>query len=478
MRTVCKTLVLWMLAAACCFPAIAKAERRIALVIGNSNYRNVTPLDNPRNDAVLMADTLVSLGFELVGGAAQIDLDKEQFDRVLQSFGGRVPGADVSLFYYAGHGVQIRGSNYLVPVDANPVREADALLQMVDVSIVLRQMEGSGTKLNLVILDACRNNPFGDRALRSAGRGLAQMQAPEGTLISYATQPGNVAIDGTDGHSPFTRALASTVQRAGLDIFQTFNEVGLAVKRSTGGTQQPWVSSSPIDGSFYFSGPAKTGEAPPQAQNTSESERAWNSIKDTQNIAVLEDFVQHFGSSFYASVARARILDLKAKEVATATRQPSEPQPGFPPSMQGAHPKLLGRFGNWEAYAASIDGKKLCFALVGYSPRGGSNRDKTYVFVSTRPWERVTNEFSVLGNYQYDTPPKGVTAEVGGVTYTLWAKDNGAWVESPRQEPLMIAGMQSNPELILRGLGKPENRLTISLAGFAQALNRVGDECR
>ena len=108
----------------------------------------------------------------------------------------------------------------------------------------------------MVILDACRNNPFGARGLRSSDGGLAQMRAPEGTLISYATQPGSVAQDGSDGHSPYTKALAATIRTAGLDIFQTFNQVGLAVKRETGGSQQPWVSSSPIDGTFYFVAPA------------------------------------------------------------------------------------------------------------------------------------------------------------------------------------------------------------------------------
>jgi hypothetical protein len=234
----------------------AAAEKRVALVIGNSTYRNITPLDNPSKDAGLMADTLSGLGFTLVGGGAQLNLDKPAMDKAVQDFGQRVQGADVALFYYAGHGVQVGGSNYLVPVGSNPTREADVDFQMMDASLVLRQMQGSGTRLNLVILDACRNNPFGARGLRSADGGLAQMRAPDGTLISYATQPGNVAQDGGDGHSPYTKALAATLRQPGLDIFQTFNQVGLAVKRETGGSQQPWVSSSPIDGTFYFVPPA------------------------------------------------------------------------------------------------------------------------------------------------------------------------------------------------------------------------------
>lgn len=245
----------------------AAAEKRVALVIGNSAYQNVARLDNPKNDATLIADTLGRLGFTLVGGAAQVDLDKPSFDAAVQRFGNQLVGADVGLFYYAGHGLQLRGTNYLVPVTANPTREADVDFQMVDVALVLRQMESAGTKLNIVMLDACRNNPFGGRGLRATDGGLAQLRAPEGTLLSYATQPGNVALDGDDGHSPYTRALVETMQKPGLDVFQTFNQVGLAVKRTTGSSQQPWVSTSPIDGSFYFSGGgAQIASTPPQVQ--------------------------------------------------------------------------------------------------------------------------------------------------------------------------------------------------------------------
>jgi hypothetical protein len=265
--------LLFWLAAVSSEPALA--DKRVALVVGNSAYRSVAILDNPANDARLLADTLTSLGFSLVGGGAQLDLDKPSLDRAVQAFGAQLAGADVGLFYYAGHGVQVRGENYLIPVDANPTKEADVDFQMLDTNLVLRQMEGAGTRLNIVILDACRNNPFGGRSLavgrardaendrtRAASGGLAQMQAPEGTLISFATQPGSVAQDGTGGNSPYARALALAMRRPALDIFQTFNQVGLAVKRATGGAQQPWVSSSPIDGSFYFVPPSSNPESP------------------------------------------------------------------------------------------------------------------------------------------------------------------------------------------------------------------------
>jgi hypothetical protein len=264
----------------------ATAEKRIALVVGNSAYQNITRLDNPRNDATLMAETLSGLGFTLIGERAQLDLDKAALDTDVQNFGRQIQGADVALFYYAGHGVQVNGSNYLVPVGANPTRESDVDFQMVDINLVLRQMQGSGTRLNMVILDACRNNPFGARGLRSADGGLAQMRAPEGTLISYATQPGSVAQDGSDGHSPYTKALATTIKQAGLDIFQTFNQVGLAVKRETGGSQQPWVSSSPIDGSFYFVAP--TAAAAPQVTIAPQQQLA-NTLRPDPDFVPIRD---------------------------------------------------------------------------------------------------------------------------------------------------------------------------------------------
>ncbi len=235
-------------------PSVAPAPlgKRVALVIGNSDYQKIGKLDNPTNDAKLIAGALQDAGFTLVGGGPRLDLDKAGFDAAVQEFGNKLQGADVALFYYAGHGVQVRGSNFLAPINANPTKEADVDFQLVNADVVLRQMESAGTKLNLVMLDACRNNPLSGRGLRASGGGLAVMQAPEGTLISFATQPGALAQDGSDGNSPYTKALAEVIRIPGLDILHSFNEVGLRVKKVTGGAQQPWQSSSPIEGEFYF----------------------------------------------------------------------------------------------------------------------------------------------------------------------------------------------------------------------------------
>jgi hypothetical protein len=270
MAPVCRTwaplaALLWLLllAAGASAASTRQTGARIALVIGNGAYASVGRLANPGNDATLVARSLKANGFTLIGGDAELDLDKSHFDRAVAEFGRAIAGADVALFYYSGHGLQVDGINFLVPVDANPSRRQDLDFQMVSADLVLRQMSGSGTKLNILILDACRNNPFEGTGLRSAGGGLAEMKAPEGTLISYATQPGSVARDGQGRDSPYTLALVDAIREPGLGLFPLFNRVGVTVEETTGGAQQPWFSASPIKGEFSFSAPLPPPPPPP-----------------------------------------------------------------------------------------------------------------------------------------------------------------------------------------------------------------------
>ena len=295
----------------------ARADTRVALVVGNSEYKYVAPLTNPTNDAKLVAKTLADLGFKLVGNGPQLDLTKAQFDQVVQDFGTAIQGADVALFYYAGHGVQVRGANFLVPVSANPTREVDVDFQMLDVNLVLREMEYGRAKLNLLILDACRNNPFGGRAVRAVGSGLAQMQAPEGTLISFATQPGNVAQDGADGDSPYSKALAQTMRTPGLDIFRAFNEVGLLVSRATNGEQQPWISSSPIKGDFYFAGLPE----PPKVDPMAEQSRYYDAAARIDTKEAWDSFLTFYKTGYYAELARAERAKIVAAQEAKANAE-------------------------------------------------------------------------------------------------------------------------------------------------------------
>ncbi len=288
------------------------ADTRVALVVGNSNYRNIARLPNPESDAKLMAETLRGLGFKLVNGGAQVDLDKQQFDRAVQDFGNAVQGADVALFYYAGHGMQVHGSNYLVPVGANPTKESDIDFQMLDTNLLLRVLESAGARLNLVILDACRNNPFQVSRLRAARSGLAQMQAPEGTLISFATQPGNVAADGDGGHSPYTDALAKTLRKPGLDIFRTFNEVGLVVSNVTGGEQQPWLSVSPIKGDFYFAGAPKPAQ--PKPDPVADQKSNYEAAERVGTPEAWQSFLNAYPQGYLADLARAQHDKIVARE--------------------------------------------------------------------------------------------------------------------------------------------------------------------
>jgi formylglycine-generating enzyme required for sulfatase activity len=234
--------------------APAAADKRVALVIGVSAYKEVKPLRNPANDAKLISETLRGLGFTLVGGGPQLDLDRNSLSKAVESFGREAPGADIALFYYAGHGVQVKGENYLIPVEADLATEADVHTKLLNVQAVLDHM--AKARLKVVILDACRNNPFSTRAVRGGQRGLAAVQAGGGTLIAYATAPNDVAQDGTGHNSPYTQALAEVIRRPGLKIFDIFDTVGVAVLDATKGEQLPWFSASAIGGSFYFVPPS------------------------------------------------------------------------------------------------------------------------------------------------------------------------------------------------------------------------------
>ena len=271
----------------------AHAEKRVALVIGNSAYRDAQKLQNPVNDAKLMSDTLLSLGFFVVGGGARLDLDKAGFDAAIGDFRKALVGADVALFYYAGHGVETHGLNYLVPVDANPTDDGDVFMQGIGLAGILDGLEKAGTRINLLLLDACRDNPFPGRGVHSTTGGLAQMQAPPGTLISFATQPRSVSLDGDDGHSPYTRALAATIQHPGYGLFRTFNEVGLAVEKATHGDQLPWVSSSPIDGRFYFAGKQQASLSPDTSPPPAPDRLRRDLVTDCDRLAAMPSDTGH-----------------------------------------------------------------------------------------------------------------------------------------------------------------------------------------
>jgi murein DD-endopeptidase MepM/ murein hydrolase activator NlpD len=242
---------------------VFSAERRIALVIGNAKYKEA-PLSNPVNDANDMEAVLKSSGFRVIKA---LDATQKQMNRAIFEFGELLTHDSVALFYYAGHGLQVRGKNYLIPVDAEIKSESSVRVESVDVDGVLDQL--SNSELNVVILDACRNNPFERRTSRSLGAagGLAQMEAPKGSLIAYSTAPGKTAADGEGRNGLYTQALLRYIKEPGLTIEQVFKNVRREVARSTRDAQMPWESSS-MTGEFYFSPTSRPSVAlNPQAVN-------------------------------------------------------------------------------------------------------------------------------------------------------------------------------------------------------------------
>lgn len=249
-----------------------RTEKRLALVIGNAAYRS-SPLPNPVNDARAITTTLKGAGFEVM---TYENLDRSAMRRAIILFGDRLRGGGVGFFYFAGHGVQVSGRNYLVPVDASIHSEAEVEVEAVDVASVLARMDTAQNRVNIVVLDACRNNPFG-RGFRSASLGLASIDAPSETIISYATAPGRVAADGEGEHGLYTGELVKAMQIPGLKIEDVFKRVRASVQQRSNSQQVPWESSSLV-GDFLFQLPRIGAPTPPPAPKIEIREEARHEV--------------------------------------------------------------------------------------------------------------------------------------------------------------------------------------------------------
>jgi Caspase domain len=247
----------------------ASAESRLALVIGQSAYRSVPALPNPANDARAVTQLLTDSGFEV---STASDLSQTQMRETVSEFAGKVAakGADtIALVFYAGHGLQIDGENFLVPIDIDPKREADIPIQAVRLNDILNTLTSVPSRMRILMLDACRNNPFPDIS-KTAGGGLAIVDAKvgaPGTFLSFSTSPGAVAEDGSGANSPYTTALLAAGKEQGIPIEETFKRVRLAVNKVTEGRQTPWDSSS-LTEDFRFSGASVPGPKPAVAKKT------------------------------------------------------------------------------------------------------------------------------------------------------------------------------------------------------------------
>jgi len=301
----------------------AFADKRVAFVVGNGAYKNVPALPNPAVDAKSIAKLLRNVGFEVVEGA---NLPRDKMTEKLLDFGKKAEGADVALFYYAGHGIAVNGANYLLPVDADLKSEMDVKLgAAINIDLTLEQTMGDA-KVKLVFLDACRDNPFAAKirsakATRSVSvqTGLAEMKSGEGTLLAFATGPGQTALDGEAGtNSPFTRALLANIAQPGVEIQQAMTKVRAQVNEETAKGQLPWGHTNLI-GSVYLN-PAKSAgngaevanvTAPTSAAASDVELEFWRSIKDSNKVEELNAYLTNYPSGTFKSLALARVAALQ-----------------------------------------------------------------------------------------------------------------------------------------------------------------------
>lgn len=309
------------------FSVDARAEKRVALVIGNSAYKYAPRLENPANDADDMAEKLKGLGFDVIRGH---DLDYNSARSTIRDFATRLDGADIALFYYAGHGLQVNGENYLAPIDARLSSAVDLDFEMVPINLVMSAMERAA-KVNLFFFDACRDNPLVDNLARSmgtrsgsVGRGLAKLGTGIGSLIAFATQPGNVALDGKGRNSPFTAALLRHLGTPGQDVTRDLIKVRRDVLAETNGRQVPWDNSSLTSDVILVSDAAeKPGTLVEEQQDNSGNSAEityWDTIKAAEDKDYFILYLKQYPQGTFAQLARMKIamIEKKASERAAA----------------------------------------------------------------------------------------------------------------------------------------------------------------
>lgn len=317
----------------CLSADLAVAAKRVALVIGNSAYVNATPLRNPVNDAVAVTEALHRLDFEVIGGR---DLEFLGMRDAIRQFGRAIDDAELALFFFAGHGIQVFGRNYLIPIDSELASPSDLDFEAIDVSLVLRQLEESGAN-SLIFLDSCRDSPFEQRLARSMGttrsatalgRGLARIDAAGGALIAFATDPGAVAFDGDGDNSPFTTALLNHLEVEGLEVNLMMTKVRSEVFRDTEGKQRPWTNSSLLEEVYLAPDPEPAPTSAAVAQQPSQQPldqrrlgaaavtsvddsvldlALWRAAEAGDTLEDYEAYLARFPEGAFAGIARNRI---------------------------------------------------------------------------------------------------------------------------------------------------------------------------
>ena len=411
--------------------AWSASQNRAALVIGNGAYPQF-PLKNPANDARDLAYVLKKLGFSVT---MKINASHRSMRDAIHQFGDTLRAGDVGLFYFAGHGVQVNGINYLLPIDADIRDQSDIPYEAIDAGRILSKMEHAANKLNIIILDACRNNPFRGR-FRSVDRGLAKMDAPTGSILAYSTAPGSVAADGDGRNGLYTSNLLKYIRKDGLSIENVFKRVRIEVMRASGNRQVPWESSS-LTVDFFFVTPEPSRQPPPiidkQPAHAKSAEIVfWESVKGSSDVRLYEEYLRTYPDGTFSQLAELKIKELTQAAIETKVTQAAKTDAR---PVKPYHPKTTPQ--------GTDTARKMKLAIL-----PGKPADASWNAVLMNAIEealRHTNHFDpIFSFYEMDRdfePVKLTRAEILSITAStsvdaLWqASSTGQW------EPNFVAAM-------------------------------------
>lgn len=413
--------------------------KRVALVIGNSAYENAPPLENPVNDATDMAAIFKQLGFEVI---LRTDLKKPEMERSVLAFADALEGADMGVFYYAGHGIQVQGRNYLVPIEAQMNRVASVGLEAMEMSTIQDTM-ALASATNVIFLDACRNNPFTRNLRRSlrtrnvdVGQGLAEAKAGKGTLISFATKPGEVALDGIGRNSPYTAALKQRIVKPGRNLSSVLIDVRNDVIAATAEKQVPWDQSA-LTSQIYFagapaagatadkpSGGSGTASTPivtvPQAVSPlNEQSQVWASVSALNSCSAFRRFLNRYGASgtIYAGLATDRLKELRcdapeggAETDSAVVPEPeggtvvagnsrTEPEPSRDRSVERSGGSCWDHNGSTMRLTANGNSRTITYRSPRSVMRRAGVRNGTVLFTGTRNGNRYSGQARVFSRY-------------------------------------------------------------------------------
>jgi hypothetical protein len=519
-------LSLWTVLEVSLFAHQAHAEKRVALVIGNGVYQKAPELPNPPHDATDITASLQRLGF-LVRSVMNASFDDMR--RALLDFGHQAADAEMAIAFFAGHGMEIGGENWLIPVDAELRTDTDVENEAISLKAVMLQVS-KAHNLGLVILDACRNNPFAAKMqrsirIRAVEHGFNRVEPTDNVLVAYAAKDGTTANDGDGRNSPFTSALLRNLETPGLEIRFLLASVRDDVIAATNHEQQPFVYGSLSKEIIYLKTPSPITASGPLPGLVAD-EIAWGFLKNTTDVEALRRFIGEFPTSARKAEAETRIAALKRDERARssaaeeqgkrigaeAVRRAQEERERVAEEARkaeeerkkvtlaeaarrsreeherrwaawGPNPVLLGQYDNWGAYGGKDERGPTCFILAKpvRSQATGPHlkRESTYLMISSRPTQDVKDEVSVLIGYQFKKD-SDVTIEIGSATFTMSTQNNGAWIKGVAEERRLVDAMHQASDIVLKGTsqGGTQTNDTYLLTGLARALDRAAQECR